>query len=79
MGQVSFSIPTRAGKYQHKLYQRMLKAKGILYVYLLVAENFFGLLKASCCICKSSSPCSTSNKNSLTIWITTITDVLRQS
>ena len=43
------------------------------------AENFFGLLKSELFICKSSTPCNTSNKSLLTIWTTTITDGLRQS
>ena len=74
-------------QYQHKLYQRMLKAKGIRQSMSrkgncldnAVAENFFGLLKSELLYLQSFSPCSTSNKNSLTIWITIITDVLRQS
>ena len=74
-------------QYQHKLYQRMLKAKGIRQsmspketVWTMQWQRTSSVcLKASCFIYKSSTPCSTSNKNSLTIWITTITNVLRQS
>ena len=74
-------------QYQHKLYQRMLKAKGIRQsmsrkgncLTMQWQRTSSACLKANCFICKSFSPCSTSNKNSLTIWITTITDVLRQS
>ncbi|MFR2465211.1 MAG: DDE-type integrase/transposase/recombinase [Clostridia bacterium] len=47
-------------QYQHKLYQRMLKAKGIRQSMSrkgncldnAVAENFSACLKASCFICK---------------------------
>ena len=74
-------------QYQHKQYQRMLCEKGIRQSMSrkgncldnAVIENFFGLLKMSCYTCKSLTPWSISNTNSLTIWTTTTTAESRQS
>ena len=74
-------------QYQHKQYQRMLREKGIRQSMSrkgncldnAVIENFFGRSKVSCYICKNFSPWSTSNRNSLNIWITTTTAGSRQS
>lgn len=41
-------------------------------------ENFFGLLKMSCYICKNFSLRITLNKNELTIWTITTTGVLKK-
>lgn len=64
-------------QYQHKPYQRMLKAKGNC-LDNAVMENFFGLLKMSCYICKNFSLRITLNKNELTIWTITTTGVLKK-
>ena len=58
-------------QYQHKQYQRMLREKGVRQSMSrkgncldnAVIENFFGLLKVNCYICKNFSPWNTSNWN----------------
>ena len=68
-------------------YQRMLQEKGIRQSMSrkgncldnAVIENFLGCSKVSCYICRNFSPWSTSNRNSLNIWITTTTAGSRQS
>ena len=74
-------------QYQHKRYQQMLREKGIRQSMSrkgncldnAVIENFLGCLKANCCICRSSSLCSTSSRSSWNIWIITTTAATRQS
>ena len=45
----------------------------------LILHFSLGCPKVSCCICRSSAPWSTSNRNSLHIWITTTTAGSRQN
>ena len=45
----------------------------------LILHFSLGCPKVSCCICRSSAPWSTSNRNSLHIWITTTTAESRQN
>ena len=45
----------------------------------LILHFSLGCPKVSCCICRSSAPWSTSNRNSLHIWITTTSAESRQN
>ncbi len=45
----------------------------------LQIENFFGLLKSGCCICRNFNSWNTSSRGSLNIWTTIIIAELRQS
>ena len=58
-------------QYRHKQYRRMLRSKGIRQSMFRkgncpdneCAENFFSLLKTSCCICRSLQALNTSSTN----------------